>query len=488
MSEKRYDMLPEKVRRVNDTKIEISVDYKQGMRVNGIIYVDKVLEKELEAQAIDQVANVATLPGIVKASMAMPDVHTGYGFAIGGVAAFDLKDGIISPGGVGYDINCGVRLLRSNLQKNEISAKISDIVSVLYNEIPSGVGSKGKVRLGPDDEKKILRKGARWAVEQGFGDAADLEKIESGGCIEGADPSLISKKAYERGRTQQGTLGSGNHFLEVQYVDEIYDERAANSLGIFEGQVTLMIHTGSRGFGHQVCTDFLEVMEKAAKKYAIELPDKELACAPFASAEAQDYLAAMRAAANYAWANRQCIMHWSREAFMKVLGLSPGKLGMTLIYDVAHNIAKIEEHTVDGKKINLAVHRKGATRAFPPGHPELPAVYRSIGQPVLIPGDMGRASFILLGTEKAMMETFGSTCHGAGRLMSRHQAIKKAKGRKIWREMEEKGIIVRSAGRETLAEEMSEAYKDISDVVDVVHTAGISTKVARLRPMGVIKG
>ncbi len=481
-------MLPEKVRRVHDTKIEISVDYKQGMRVNGIVYVDEVLEKELEAQAIDQVANVATLPGIVKASMAMPDVHTGYGFAIGGVAAFDLKDGIVSPGGVGYDINCGVRLLRSNLHRNEISAKISDIVSVLYNEIPSGVGSKGRVRLGPDDEKNILRKGARWAVEQGFGDAGDLEKIESGGCIEGADPSLISNKAYERGRAQQGTLGSGNHFLEVQYVDEIYDERAANSLGIFEGQVTLMIHTGSRGFGHQVCTDFLEVMEKAAKKYAIELPDKELACAPFASAEAQDYLAAMRAAANYAWANRQCIMHWTREAFMKVLGLSPGKLGMTLIYDVAHNIAKIEEHTVDGKKIKLAVHRKGATRAFPPGHPELPAVYRSIGQPVLIPGDMGRSSFILLGTEKAMMETFGSTCHGAGRLMSRHQAIKKAKGRKIWREMEEKGIIVRSAGRETLAEEMSEAYKDISNVIDVVHAAGISTKVARLRPMGVIKG
>jgi tRNA-splicing ligase RtcB (3'-phosphate/5'-hydroxy nucleic acid ligase) len=481
-------MLPEKVRRADDTKVEIPVDYKQGMRVKGIIYIDEILERELESQAIDQVANVATLPGIVKASMAMPDVHTGYGFAIGGVAAFDLKEGIVSPGGVGYDINCGVRLLRSNLQKNEISAKISDIVSVLYNEIPSGIGSKGRVRLGPDDQKNILRKGARWAVEQGFGEAGDLEKIESGGCIAGADPSLISNKAYERGRAQQGTLGSGNHFLEVQYVDEIYDERAANSLGISEGQVTLMIHTGSRGFGHQVCTDFLEVMEKAAKKYAIELPDKELACAPFASAEAQDYLSAMRAAANYSWANRQCIMHWSREAFMKVLGLSPGKLGMTLVYDVAHNIAKIEEHTVDGKKIKLAVHRKGATRAFPPGHPELPEVYRSIGQPVLIPGDMGRASFILLGTEKAMTETFGSTCHGAGRLMSRHQAIKRAKGRKIWREMEEKGIIVRSAGRETLAEEMSEAYKDISNVVDVVHAAGISTKVARLRPMGVIKG
>ncbi len=478
----------EKVRRIDSTRIEIPVDYKQGMRVNGIIYVDEVLEKDLEIQAIDQVANVATLPGIVGSSMAMPDVHTGYGFSIGGVAAFDLKDGIVSPGGVGYDINCGVRLLRSNLRKDDVAAKIKDLVSVLYNEIPSGVGSKGKVRLGPDDQKRILKKGAQWAVEQGFGESGDLEKIESGGCIEGADPSLISNKAYERGRSQQGTLGSGNHFLEVQYVDEIYDEKAANSLGLFRDQITVMIHTGSRGFGHQVCTDFLEVMERAANKYKIELPDKELACAPFESPEAQDYLAAMRAAANYAWANRQCIMHWSRETFMKVLGLSPRELGMSLIYDVAHNIAKVETHEVNGRKTKLIVHRKGATRAFPPGHPELPEIYRPIGQPVLIPGDMGRASFVLLGTEKAMKETFGSTCHGAGRIMSRHQAIKRAKGRKIWREMEDKGIIVRSAGRETLAEEMSEAYKDVSNVVDVVHRAGISTKVARLRPIGVIKG
>jgi tRNA-splicing ligase RtcB len=478
----------EKVRRIDSTRIEIPVDYKQGMRVNGIIYVDEALEKVLEIQAIDQVANVATLPGIVGSSMAMPDVHTGYGFSIGGVAAFDLKDGIVSPGGVGYDINCGVRLLRSNLRKDDVAAKIKDLVSVLYNEIPSGVGSKGKVRLGPDDQKRILKKGAQWAVEQGFGESGDLEKIESGGCIEGADPSLISNKAYERGRSQQGTLGSGNHFLEVQYVDEIYDEKAANSLGLFRDQITVMIHTGSRGFGHQVCTDFLEVMERAANKYKIELPDKELACAPFESPEAQDYLGAMRAAANYAWANRQCIMHWSRETFMKVFGLSPRELGMSLIYDVAHNIAKVETHEVNGRKTKLIVHRKGATRAFPPGHPELPEIYRPIGQPVLIPGDMGRASFVLLGTEKAMKETFGSTCHGAGRIMSRHQAIKRAKGRKIWREMEDKGIIVRSAGRETLAEEMSEAYKDVSDVVEVVHCAGISTKVARLKPIGVIKG
>jgi len=481
-------MILEKIRRIDETRIEVPTDYKTGMRVKGVIYIDDLLEKELEDQSIDQVANVATLPGIVEASLAMPDVHTGYGFAIGGVAAFDLKEGIVSPGGVGYDINCGVRLLRSNLKKEDVLPKIKDLVNILYNEIPSGVGSKGRIRLGPDDEKRLLLYGARWAVEQGFGSADDLKKIESGGYIEGADPSLISQRAYERGRAQQGTLGSGNHFLEVQYIDEIYDERAANSLGLFKNQITIMIHTGSRGFGHQVCTDFLEVMERAAVKYKIDLLDKELACAPYGSPEAQDYLAAMRAAANYAWANRQCIMHWTKESFMRVFNISPKELGITLIYDVAHNIAKIEEHDVNGKKMKLVVHRKGATRAFPPGHPELPEIYKNLGQPVLIPGDMGRASFVLLGTEKAMKETFGSTCHGAGRVMSRHQAIRRAKGRSIWREMEDKGIIVKSAGRETLAEEMSEAYKDISNVVDVVHKAGISRKVARLRPMGVVKG
>jgi tRNA-splicing ligase RtcB len=481
-------MLSEKLRRIDGTKIEIPIDYKNGMRTTGIIYVDEVLEKDLEIQAIDQVANVATLPGIVGSSMAMPDVHTGYGFAIGGVAAFDLKGGIVSPGGVGYDINCGVRLLRSDLLREEILPRMKDLVGVLYNEIPAGVGSKGRIRLRPNDEKKILLKGARWAVEQGFGEAGDLDKIESGGCIEGADTSLISVRAYERGRAQQGTLGSGNHFLEVQYVDEVYDEKAANGLGLFRDQVTVMIHTGSRGFGHQVCTDFLEVMGRALIKYKIELPDKELACAPFGSPEANNYLAAMRAAANYAWANRQCIMHWTREAFLNLFSISPQKLGMRLIYDVAHNIAKIEDHEVNGRKTKLIVHRKGATRAFPPGHPELPAVYRPLGQPVLIPGDMGRASFVLLGTEEAMKETLGSTCHGAGRVLSRHQAIKKARGRAIWKELEAKGIIVMSSGRETLAEEMPEAYKDISNVVDVVHNAGISKKVVRLRPIGVIKG
>ena len=478
----------EKLKRIDENRLEVPSDYKPGMRTNGIIYVDSALEGDLESGAIDQVANVASLPGIVGASMAMPDVHTGYGFPIGGVAAFDLKEGVISPGGVGYDINCGVRLLRSNLKRDFLAPRMKDLVNMLYNEIPSGVGSKGKIRLTSTDEEKVLLKGARWAVEKGLGDATDLERIESGGQLEGADPSLISRKAYDRGGAQQGTLGSGNHFLEVQYVDQIYDEKAANAMGLFLDQVTVMIHTGSRGFGHQVCTDFLEVMSKAAQKYNITLPDRELACAPFNSPEARDYLGAMKAAANYAWANRQCIMHWTREAFMSALNISPSEMGMSLIYDVAHNIAKVEEHIVGGQKRKLIVHRKGSTRAFPPHHPELPAIYRELGQPVLIPGDMGRASYVLLGTEKAMAETFGSTCHGAGRVMSRHQAIRKAKGRAIWREMEDKGIIVRSAGRETLAEEMSEAYKDISNVVNVVHNAGISKRVARLRPMGVIKG
>lgn len=478
----------ERLKRIDANRLEVPVGYKPGMRTNGVIYVDSVLEKELESASIEQVANVATLPGIVGASMAMPDIHAGYGFPIGGVAAFDIKEGIISPGGVGYDINCGVRLLRSNLKKEKLVPRLKELIDALYNEIPSGVGSKGKIRLGPEDEEKLLVKGARWAVEKGLGEASDLEKIESGGCLEGADPLIISRKAYERGRAQQGTLGSGNHFLEVQYVDEIFDERAANVLGLFKGQITVMIHSGSRGFGHQVCTDFLEVMSRATQKYGIILPDRELACAPFNSSEAQEYFAAMKAAANYAWANRQCLMHWTREVFMSVFKVSPAELGMTLIYDVAHNIAKIEEHLINGKKTKVVVHRKGSTRAFPPGHPELPAVYRNLGQPVLIPGDMGRASFVLIGTEKAMNETFGSTCHGAGRVMSRHQAIRQAKGRAIWREMEDRGIIVRAAGRETLAEEMSEAYKDISNVVDVVHNAGISLKVARLRPLGVIKG
>jgi tRNA-splicing ligase RtcB len=476
------------IKRIDATALEIPVGYKPGMRVRGVIYVDEALGERLESRCIEQVANVATLPGIVRASMAMPDIHSGYGFAIGGVAAFDLEEGVVSPGGVGYDINCGVRLLRSNLKREEVVPKLKDLATALYRAVPAGVGSKGKLKLNLDEQTKVYLKGAEWTVEAGMGEPSDLEHTESGGCLEGANPEVISARAAERGSAQMGTLGSGNHFLEIQHVDEIYDEQAANALGLFKGQVTVMIHCGSRGFGHQVCTDFLEVMHRATQKYGIELPDRELACAPYKSPEAQDYLGAMRAAANYAWANRQCIMHWTKETFVRELGIGPRELGMSLIYDVAHNVAKVETHEVAGKKKKLVVHRKGATRAFPPGHPELPAVYRHTGQPVLIPGDMGRASFVLIGTEQAMLETWGSTCHGAGRVLSRHAAIRQAKGRAIWRELEDRGIMVMSAGRRTLAEEMPEAYKDVSEVVDVVARAGISKKVARLRPMGVVKG
>lgn len=365
---------------------------------------------------------------------------------------------------------------------------MKDLVGVLYNGIPSGVGSKGAISLSLDDERRIIQRGARWAVEQGYGSADDLDKTESGGCIEGADPAAISDKALQRGKNQQCTLGSGNHFLEIQYVSEIFDEAAATAFGLFKGQITVMIHTGSRGLGHQVCTDYLSTMEKASHKYGIRLYDKELAAAPFNSPEAELYFSAMKGAANYAWANRQLIMHRTMEVFAKALGASPRDLGMSLVYDVAHNIAKVEHHTVAGKKRSLVVHRKGATRAFAKGHPELPDSYKHIGQPVLIPGDMGRASYVLTGTEAAMSETFGSTCHGAGRIMSRHKAIKAAKGRAIWRELQDKGISVMTAGKTTLAEEMPEAYKDVSNVVEIVHNAGISRKVAMLKPLGVIKG
>jgi len=476
------------IRRLDNNHWEVPMGYISGMRVPGIIYASARLIGHLEQQAITQVANTATLPGIVKASMAMPDIHTGYGFPIGGVAAFDPREGVVSPGGVGYDINCGVRLLKTSLMRHEAAPRMKDLVSLLYSEIPSGVGSKGRLKLSRQDERRLLVEGARWSVANGYGDAADIEHTESGGALDGADPDEVSEKAYERGRAQQGTLGAGNHFLEVQYVDEVFDQDTASAFGIFEGQVTVMIHSGSRGFGHQVCTDFLGVMDRAAKKHCIALPDRELACAPVNSEEATRYLAAMRAAANYAWANRQLMMHWTREVFMTFFKMQRRALGLDLLYDVAHNIAKTELHMVDGVKRELMVHRKGATRAFAPGHPELPEAFRKTGQPVLIPGDMGRASYVLAGTERAMAETFGSTCHGAGRIMSRHQAMRHAKGRAIWRELEDRGIYVRSAGRHTLAEEMSEAYKDVSDVVDVVHDAGISRKVARLRPMGVVKG
>ena len=362
------------------------------------------------------------------------------------------------------------------------------LIESLFHALPSGLGSKGKITLSQSDAKKVVTKGSRWAVEQGFGTTEDLDHTESGGAMEGADPDAISKKAFDRGRKQLGTLGSGNHFAEVQVVDEIYESDVAKAFGLWKGQITLMIHSGSRGFGHQVCTDYLVVMEHALRKYDIQLPDKQLACAPYSSPEGQDYLGAMVGAANYAWANRQAMTHWAREAFQKALGMGPRDLGMKLLYDVAHNIVKLEEHTHDGRKRPLMVHRKGATRAFPKDHPEVPEAYRAVGQPVLIPGDMGRYSFILVGTPEAMDETWGSSCHGAGRLMSRKAATRLAKGRSIFREMEDKGIILRAAGRRTVVEEISEAYKDVSDVVRVVQGAGIATTVAKVRPLGVVKG
>jgi tRNA-splicing ligase RtcB len=478
------------IERIDDYRWRIPPSAKPGMHVPAIIFADdKLMEQIRNDQSLEQAANSAMLPGIVKAAYAMPDIHQGYGLPIGGVVATRLEDGVVTPGGVGYDINCGVRLLRTELTKTEVLPRLKDLINALFAAVPAGVGSHGKVRLTRENARGPLEHGAAWAVEQGLGEAEDLETSEASGCIEGADPDAVSHKAYERGRDQLGTLGSGNHFLEAEIVEKIYDEQAANVLGLFPGQITVLIHSGSRGFGHQVCTDHLATMERAVKKYGIQLPDRQLACTPINSEEARAYLGAMRAAANYAWANRQCMTHWTREVFQKVFRKSPRDLGMWVVYDVAHNIAKLEEHEVDGRRMKLMVHRKGATRAFPPGHPELPERYRSIGQPVLVPGDMGRASFVLVGTEGAMQETFGSTCHGAGRLLSRTAAIKAARGRAIEREIEDTyGVYVLATGRDSVKEEMPEAYKNVQDVVTVCHNAGISKMVAKLRPIGCIKG
>lgn len=464
--------------------------YKPEMRVDGMIFAsEKLMEKIREDQAPEQVANVACLPGIQKMSMAMPDIHWGYGFPIGGVAAFSYEDGVISPGGVGYDINCGVRMLRTDLEKKDVEPRLQDIVNALFSDIPSGVGSEGRIRLKDQELRDVMLKGGQWAVAQGYGWDEDIEMTEENGRMENADPSAVSERAIKRGLPQVGTLGSGNHFLEIQVVDEIFDEHTADIFGIDHvGQVTLMIHSGSRGFGYQVCDDYLSVMQTAMNRYGIVVPDRQLACAPAKSPEGQKYLTAMACAANYAWANRQAMAHWAREAFSHVFGKSPHKLGMRQVYDVAHNIAKIENHEIDGKMKKVVVHRKGATRAFPAGHPDIPEAYREVGQPVLVPGDMGRYSYLMAGTDQAMRETFGSTCHGAGRVMSRKAAMKESKGVDIQQELAAKGIIVKAASRGTLAEEAPGAYKDVSMVVETAHETGISRKVARLKPLGVIKG
>ena len=464
---------------------------KQGrMRTDGMLFLDRnLLEHIKNDKSITQVANVAWLPGIVGRSLAMPDMHQGYGFPIGGVAAFDPDQGVVSPGGVGYDINCGVRLLRSTLVKEEIKNEIADLVNSLFANIPTGVGSKQpSLKLARKDLKKVLEKGAQWAVGNGFGIEDDLLHIEESGSLGWADPDIVSDRALERGQAQLGTLGSGNHFVEVGYVDQIFDEELAKGIGLFRDQVTIIIHTGSRGLGHQVCGDYIRILQHAARKYHIDLPDRELICAPVNSTEGKQYLAAMAAAANFAFANRQLITSEVRHTFEQVFGRGYHKMGLQLVYDVCHNIAKFETHEVEGKQREVLVHRKGATRAFPAHHPKVPAAYQRTGQPVLIPGDMGRYSYVLVGTDRALKETFGSTCHGAGRIMSRHAAKKVAKGHNVTAELAEMGVTVKGAGRATLVEEIPQAYKDVEDVVRVVHEAGIARKVARLRPLGVIKG
>jgi tRNA-splicing ligase RtcB len=479
-----------KLNKIDDYRWEIPKSYKPGMLVPGLVYADEaMLEAIREEQSLEQVANVAFLPGIVRRSMAMPDIHWGYGFPIGGVAATRVSDGVISPGGVGYDINCGVRLLRTNLNEDEVRPKIKELVNALFHDVPSGLGSEGKIRVGEREIDEVLIDGAHWAVKRGFGRPEDLEATEETGRMKGTNADKVSARAKKRGAPQSGTLGSGNHFLEVQVLREIYNEVAAKAMGIDRiGQVLLLIHTGSRGLGHQVCDDYLRIMEEAVRRYGISLPDRQLACAPVESKEGKDYFAAMACAANYAWANRQCITHWARESFVKVFGKSLEELGMQQVYDVAHNIAKIEEHTVDSQKLTVCVHRKGATRAFPAGHKDIPQRYKEVGQPVLIPGDMGRRSYVAIGTDKAMAETFGSTCHGAGRVQSRGAARRSLRGIDVANELRARGIMVKADNMASLAEEASQAYKDVTQVVEVTHQAGISRKVAMASPIGVIKG
>jgi tRNA-splicing ligase RtcB len=476
--------------KIDDYRWRIPKNYKAGMRVPGIIYADEALVQQIQReQSPEQVANMALLPGIVNYSLAMPDIHWGYGFPIGGVAAMKTDDGVVSPGGIGFDINCGVRILRTNLTREEVLPKIKELMDSLYNSVPSGVGSKGRIKLKPGEVNQVLVKGSRWSVEKGYGRPDDLDTTEENGEMAGADPSQVSGRAKERGTLQLGTLGSGNHFLEVAIVDKIYETDTAGVMGIDRvGQVMLLIHCGSRGLGHQVADDYIKEMVRAMVKYDIQLPDRQLACSPVKSPEGQAYLGAMRCAANYAWANRQCITHWVRQSFCQVMDRDEKATGLELIYDVTHNIAKIEEHEVGGQRQKLCVHRKGATRAFPVGHPDIPPKYSRIGQPVLIPGDMGRFSYVLVGTEQAMKETFGSTCHGAGRVQSRAAAKKQLQGRDVLEAMETRGITVRAGSLAGLAEEASQAYKDVSMVVEITRRAGISKPVARTSPIGVIKG
>jgi len=478
------------IEQIDEWRWRLPRDEQRGMLTDGLVYANSELLGALRSDpALGQVANVACLPGIVGSSMAMPDCHYGYGFPIGGVAATDVDEGVISPGGVGYDINCGVRLVRTNLTAKDVRPVVEELSNQIFRDVPCGVGGKGGVRLSESELEAVLVQGAAWVVKQGRGRPEDLQATEEGGRLEGADPGALSPQALKRGRPQLATLGSGNHFLEIQAVDELYDDQAARIMGLEGvGQVCVMIHCGSRGLGHQVCDDNIEVMQQAVHEYGISVPDRQLACVPVQSPEGRRYFAGMAAAANFAWANRQAIMHFVREAFERILRMGTDRLGMDLVWDVAHNIAKFETHDVGGRPQPLCVHRKGATRAFGPGRPELPHQYREIGQPIIVPGDMGTASYVLLGTQTAMQRTWGSACHGAGRALSRHKALKLQQGSEVARKLQERGILVRSAGKKTLAEEAPEAYKDVEQVVRTCVGARIAAKVARLRPIAVIKG
>lgn len=475
------------IQKLDDYRWLIPRATRPGMRTDALIYTDENMLRDLVNDlSLEQAINVAMLPGIFGLSLAMPDIHQGYGFPIGGVAATDpAEGGVVSPGGVGFDINCGVRLLASSLDLEEVRPKIHELVNQLFRDVPCGAGRKGEIRASYQDLNRVLIEGAAWMVEQRFGEPADVIQCEESGTMDGADPEMVSDRAKNRGLPQLGTLGSGNHFLEVQHVERIFEESLARPMGLHPGQIVVLIHCGSRGLGHQVCTDYLREMNESGAKYQFDLPDRQLACVPAHSQIGQRYLSAMRASANFAWANRQGITHSVRQAFRRIFGQ---ETKLEVVYDVCHNIAKLERHTAGGRERKLLVHRKGATRAFPPERPELPESYRLSGQPVLIPGSMGTASYVLAGTEKAMQETFGTTCHGAGRLMSRTAAKKSAYAERARERLQEQGIVVRAETRNGIAEEIPEAYKDVDAVVNVVHEAGISKRVARLKPIGVIKG
>ncbi|MEJ2349741.1 MAG: RtcB family protein [Anaerolineales bacterium] len=477
------------MKQINEYEWEIPKSFRSDMRVPVRIFATRILlEAIMDDKSLEQAVNTATLPGLVGNVLVMPDMHQGYGFPIGGVAATKLPDGVISPGAIGYDINCGVRLLGSQIEYEEAAGYLDDLASALYHNCPSGVGTKGHLRLSEKELDQVCREGARWALKQGYATEDDLRRTEEGGFIEGADPGKVSKRAKQRGRPQVGTLGAGNHFIEIERVDQIFASDAAQAMGLQEGKLTVLIHCGSRGFGHQICTDYVKDFQGAVKRYGIKLPDRELVCAPLNTPEGQDYLAAMRCAANYAFANRQVLAHFAREAFEEVLAGKVRNWHLHQVYDIAHNMGKIEEHAVNGDRLEVCVHRKGATRAFGPGFEGLPEEYRSIGQPVLVPGSMGTASWVLVGTEGSMARSFGSTCHGAGRTMSRSKAKRQVWGQDLRRELEASGIHVRAGSMPGLAEEAPVAYKDVDEVVQTVAGAGIARKVARLVPVAVIKG